>query len=80
MLLCMVFLPVFVAARELTALADDTKERLSTTRVRAGQMLALLFGVSAVCWTGADGLVLLWPLWSAVLGASAFLLLKSVLA
>jgi hypothetical protein len=80
MVLCMVFVPVFVAARELTTLADDTKERLSTSRVRASQMLALLVGVTAVCWTGADGLVLVWPLWSAVLGASAFLLLKSVVA
>lgn len=79
-LLCVVFVPVIVSARELNTLADDTKERLNTARVRAGQMLALSVGLAAVGWIGADGLVLLWPIWSAVLGASAFLLIKSVTA
>ncbi len=78
LLLCLSFVPVLLASREMTTLADDTKERLSTSRVRAGQILVLLTGITGVFWGGAENLVMLWPLWSAVLGASAYLLIKSV--
>ncbi len=79
LLLCLVFVPDVFAAGEMRSLADDTKERLSTKRVRAGQMLVLLIGLGVVFWAGAAGLVLQWPLWSAVLGSSAFLLINSVI-
>jgi hypothetical protein len=78
MLLFLSFMPVLLASGEMTTLADDTKERLSASRVRAGQILLLLTGITAVFWGGAENLVMLWPLWSAVLGASAYLLIKSV--
>jgi hypothetical protein len=78
--LCLVFVPVVVAARDLTTLSDDTNERLATTRVRAAQLLVMTAGVAAVCWIGAAGLIALWPIWSAVIGASAYLLVKSALA
>ena len=79
-LMCLVFVPVFFASRDLRSLCDDTKERLSTARIRAAQLLVLTVGVSAVCWIGAAGLFALWPIWSAVIGASAYLLVKSALA
>ena len=80
LLMCFVFVPVFFAAGDLRSLGDETKERLSSARVRAAQLLVLTAGISAVCWIGAAGLVALWPIWSAVIGASVFLLVKSALA
>lgn len=80
LLMCLFFVPVFFASGDLRSLGDETKEQLSSARVRAAQLLALTAGVSAACWIGAAGLVALWPLWSAVIGASAYLLIKSALA
>jgi hypothetical protein len=80
LLMCFFFVPVFIASGDLRSLGDETKERLSTARVRAAQLLVMTAGVSAACWIGAVGLVALWPIWSAAIGASAFFLVKSALA
>ena len=74
--LSILFVPVIYAAGALSSVADDTKELLGTSRVRAGQMLGLFAGVSVALWAGVEGLLIMLPLWAAVLGASAFLLIQ----
>ena len=78
LILCLLFVPVIRSAGSVRSLADDTQQRLSPSRVRAGQMFALLAGVTAAFWVGTEGLLLLLPLWAAVVGAAGFLITKSV--
>lgn len=72
LVLCGAFLPVVLAVSELRSVGDETNELLSTGRVRAGQLIALLVGVTSAVIGGSVGLVLVLPLWSAVLGASVY--------
>jgi hypothetical protein len=78
LILCLLFVPVIRSAGNVLSVADDTQQGLISSRVRAGQVFALLVGMTAAFFAGTDGLVLVLPLWAAVVGASAFLLLKSV--
>jgi hypothetical protein len=70
--MAVLFVPVFLGARQLDSVGDETGEPLEPLRVQAGQGLALLAGVEAAFWGGEAGLVSLGPLWAAVLGASLY--------
>jgi hypothetical protein len=71
-LLSLLLLPAMRAAAGVQAVGDLTGRPLTPTRVRAGQALALGVGVLAAVERGFAGLVVLTPLWSAVIAAGGF--------
>ncbi|MCJ7579547.1 MAG: hypothetical protein MUP98_03320 [Candidatus Aminicenantes bacterium] len=73
-----VFIPVIRGSRVVKSLGDETGEPLRSARVAAGQGFALLIGIEAALWSGADGLRSLLPFWGAVVGAAIFQQIKPV--
>ena len=66
------YLPVILRSADLQSAGDRTGEPLLGARVQAAQGIALLAGVLLAFWRGTTGLILMLPLWAAVLGASAY--------
>jgi len=67
--LSLLLLPVVLAARSVDSGGDETGERLTPSRVRAAQVLALLAGVETAFVEGSSAFGTLAPLWASVLGA-----------
>ena len=59
------------AAGRVNSVGDENGQPLSPTRVRAGQLLALVAALGAVLWDGHAGLVALLPLWAAITAVGA---------
>jgi hypothetical protein len=51
--------------------ADETGERLSSMRLRLGQLLAAAAALGLVLWRGDEGFAELMPLWAAMVAAGA---------
>lgn len=67
-----VFLPVIVESRCISAQGDRTGERLKPVRVQAAQALALLAGMETALVRSVWAFGSLMPLWAAVIGASLY--------
>ncbi len=77
--LAALLLPAVLGASSLQTRADDTGETLSPLRVRVGQALALVVGITAGAWQGWAGLLTLLPLWAAIIAAGGYRLARPYL-
>ncbi|MGB5832362.1 MAG: hypothetical protein WBG92_10285 [Thiohalocapsa sp.] len=77
--LAALLVPTMRAAGSIQARADDTDEPLMPQRIRAGQGLAVVAGVTAAAWQDWDGYLNLWPLWAAVIAAGGYRLARPYL-
>lgn len=66
------FLPVIWQSHSVTSVGDQTGEPLDPHRVRAAQIVALVVVVGGAFLGGIPSLLMLTPLWSAVLGAALY--------
>jgi hypothetical protein len=66
------FLLVILTSREIQAVGDATGKRLNARRVQAAQVLALLTALFFAWWAGTSGVVVLLPLWAAVVGVGLY--------
>jgi hypothetical protein len=68
---------IILNSYRIDAIGDATGERLTSSRVQAGQAFALSVGLSLASWRGEMGVVLLLGLWAALLGILAYHLIFS---
>lgn len=72
-------IPVILRARHLTVRGDITNELLTTSRVRAGQLLLLGAGYYVAFWHGNNGFLELLPLWIVIVGVSLYSLIRKLI-
>jgi len=71
-LISLFFAVAIRAAGQVESHGDDTDEPLSSRRVRAAQLLALLTGLAITLWHGNAGLIALLPLWAAMAATGGY--------
>lgn len=64
------FIPVILGSYQVEAIGDATGDRLSSSRIQAGQVFALSAGLLSASLIGEWGITLLTGLWAALLGCS----------
>jgi hypothetical protein len=72
------FIPLIATSGKIVSVGDANREPLNPHRVRAAQGLAILAGMQAAFWSGAEGLAAFLSLWAATSGASLFWLFRLV--
>jgi hypothetical protein len=65
-----VFMPLIARSGEIYSLVDANRQPLNPRRVQVAQGLALLAGMQAALWSGAEGLAAFQSLWAATTGAT----------
>ena len=73
--IAVLFIPVIVSSRQLTATSDVGSQPLNPTRVRVAQLIAMAMALVFSVLTGDVGAISIMPLWAAFLGVSAYRLL-----
>lgn len=71
----LLFVPVIIRSRRLSCVDDRTGTPLHPWRVQSAQILSVVAGLLTAWWGGWMGVVELWPLWAAMLGAALYHLL-----
>jgi hypothetical protein len=74
------FLVVIITTRQVKAVGDATGQLLNPKRVQAAQVLALLIALLFAWWAGASGVVIVLPLWAAIVGVGLYRLALLVLS
>jgi hypothetical protein len=74
------FLVVIITTRQVKAVGDATGQLLNPKRVQAAQVLALLIALLFAWWAGTSGVVIVLPLWAAIVGVGLYRLALLVLS
>lgn len=75
----LVFIPIIWKAGKLSVSCDISPELLSPLRVRATQIMVLIFAFIIAFWQGNQGILALLPLWLVFAGTGLFPLIKPFL-